>query len=708
LTETTVLVDAQTEEHFTFDRVFGQDCTQEALFEYTALPVIKDVLDGYNATIFAYGQTSSGKTYTMEGPDITDPNQKGIIPRTVAALFEGVHQADEDIEFTFKVTFIEIYMEKVRDLLDVNGVKGYLQVREDKKSGGKGVYISGCTEEYVTSVDDLLDIMATGTRCRSTAATGMNEGSSRSHSVFTITVQQRDTTNGMAKTGKLVLVDLAGSEMVRKTNASGIQLEEAKTINRSLSALGQVIYALTDDKSTHIPYRDSKLTRILQDSLGGNSKTVLIVAVSPNSYNVTESVSTLRFGMRAKNIRNVVVVNQTRSVEELETLLVRAEKAIDAQQQHIQGLTQRLEESAQLVATAAGPSDSTENAENGAPSTEEAAAALALRDHLQRQIDELLREVGEKGRTIKLLQSELDEERVESKRKGLEVNGLHALIREKEGLLREASDLMLEAQEHYEMQRDRAEKLSHDNIKMSSELGSVRESLKEEISKLRFSLQESELHSEKLRLENDRLSTELTGLSGDMKVIQAESERLARDQARELEDSRSPVSSPIATRKHGADASNAAGGEDKASDTDAVVEALDEEMFSSFLEALAQTLAGHKLTEEPTAAVSGLAREFARNLAGKLSGVRNRCEFYQKLNSSLERKLYDSDISKSKLALDVKDKTQKNLVMQTQVDHLRALFNKVPPIAHTRSVLSPFLSSTLHRDFLRISAVFSC
>ena len=185
-------------------------------------------------------------------------------------------------------------------------------------------------------------------------------------------------------------------------------------------------------------------------------------------------------------------------------------------------------------------------------------------------------------------------------------------------------------------------------------------------------------------------------------------ERLARDQARELEDSRSPVSSPIATRKHGADASNAAGGEDKASDTDAVVEALDEEMFSSFLEALAQTLAGHKLTEEPTAAVSGLAREFARNLAGKLSGVRNRCEFYQKLNSSLERKLYDSDISKSKLALDVKDKTQKNLVMQTQVDHLRALFNKVPPIAHTRSVLSPFLSSTLHRDFLRISAVFSC
>jgi kinesin family protein 5 len=167
-----------------------------------------------------------------------------------------------------------------------------------------------------------------GAANRATAATGMNEGSSRSHSVFTITVEQKDIITNATKSGKLVLVDLAGSEMVRKTNASGQQLEEAKTINKSLSALGQVINALTDDKQPHVPYRDSKLTRVLQDSLGGNSKTVLIVAVSPSSYNASETISTLRFGTRAKRIENKITINQTRSVEELEALLIRAEKAI--------------------------------------------------------------------------------------------------------------------------------------------------------------------------------------------------------------------------------------------------------------------------------------------------------------------------------------------------------------------------------------------
>ena len=151
--------------------------------------------------------------------------------------------------------------------------------------------------------------MATGAINRATAATGMNAGSSRSHSVFTVTVYQRNTVNNVQKTGKLILVDLAGSEMVKKTNATGQQLDEAKTINKSLSALGLVINALTDDKMTHVPYRDSKLTRVLQDSLGGNSKTVLIVACSPSAYNASETVSTLRFGARAKNIENKAKVN---------------------------------------------------------------------------------------------------------------------------------------------------------------------------------------------------------------------------------------------------------------------------------------------------------------------------------------------------------------------------------------------------------------
>lgn len=186
-------------------------------------------------------------------------------------------------------------------------------------------------------------ILETGATNRAVAATGLNLGSSRSHSVFTITVTQKDINTSATKSGKLVLVDLAGSEMVRKSNATGQQLEEAKMINKSLSALGGVINALTDDKQSHIPYRDSKLTRILQDSLGGNSKTALIIAVSPSSYNSAETVSTLRFGTRAKSIENKVTINQTRSVEELEALLVRAEKAIDAQAAHIITLSTQLQ-----------------------------------------------------------------------------------------------------------------------------------------------------------------------------------------------------------------------------------------------------------------------------------------------------------------------------------------------------------------------------
>jgi kinesin family protein 5 len=273
----------------------------------------------------------------------------------------------------------------------------------------KGIYIAGVTEEYVTSQEELLGIMSAGAMNRAVAATGMNEGSSRSHSVFTITISQRDVTTASTKAGKLVLVDLAGSEMVRKTNASGQQLEEAKTINKSLSALGQVIMALTDEKATHVPYRDSKLTRILQDSLGGNSRTVLIVACSPSSYNAPETVSTMRFGMRAKSITNKVKVNQTRSVEELEDLLARAERAIDAQQAHIMTLSVQLQQAM-------------EGGGGGAALSEGQSAARAETEaNLIAQLQA----------TISKLQGELEEEREESFRQGSEAEKLSTLLSEK-------------------------------------------------------------------------------------------------------------------------------------------------------------------------------------------------------------------------------------------------------------------------------------
>jgi kinesin family member 5 len=365
----------------------------------------------------------------MEGKDIRDPTLKGIIPRTVEALFAGVTEADESIEFCFKASYVEIYCEKIRDLLDNHRVKTNLMVREDK---AKGIYIAGVTEEYVTSEDELLGIMAAGAINRAVAATGMNEGSSRSHSVFSITVTQRDVSNATTKSGKLVLVDLAGSETVRKTGASGQQLEEAKTINKSLSALGQVIYALTDEKATHVPYRDSKLTRILQDSLGGNSKTALIINCSPSSYNGPETVSTLRFGTRAKSICNKVIKNETRSVQELEDLLAKAERAIDAQQGHIIALA------AQLQAYQNAMGELNESSPGAAQMETEAGLIEKLQS------------------TIEALQAELDEEREESLRKDRENENLSIILSEKEAVLIEAGGLMQDAQHLYENAKSRS------------------------------------------------------------------------------------------------------------------------------------------------------------------------------------------------------------------------------------------------------------
>jgi kinesin family protein 5 len=222
------------------------------------MPIIESVLEGFNGTVLAYGQTSSGKTHTMVGPDIEDPHTQGIIPRMVKTVFEKIENASEDIEFTVKISMIEIYMEKIKDLLDP--AKTNLKVHEDKI---KGIYISDVTETYVGEDIEVYDIMKIGNDNRAIGVTDMNSQSSRSHSIFIMTVQQRNNSDFSTKTGKLYLVDLAGSEKVGKTGAKGQTLDEAKTINKSLTHLGIVINTLTDGKSAHIPYRDSKLTRVL-------------------------------------------------------------------------------------------------------------------------------------------------------------------------------------------------------------------------------------------------------------------------------------------------------------------------------------------------------------------------------------------------------------------------------------------------------------
>ncbi|KAK8381645.1 hypothetical protein O3P69_018627 [Scylla paramamosain] len=295
---------------YQFDSILKPNVTQEKVYNTAAKDIVKDVLNGYNGTIFAYGQTSSGKTHTMEGV-IGDPNLQGIIPRIISDIFNHIYNMEENLEFHIKVSYFEIYMDKIRDLLDVSKVN--LAVHEDKN---RVPFVKGATERFVSSPEEVFEVIELGKSNRHVAVTNMNEHSSRSHSVFLIQVKQENIESQKKLLGKLYLVDLAGSEKVSKTGAEGSVLDEAKNINKSLSALGNVISALADATKTHVPYRDSKLTRILQESLGGNARTTIVICCSPASFNEPETKSTLDFGKRAKTVKNVVTVNEELTAEE--------------------------------------------------------------------------------------------------------------------------------------------------------------------------------------------------------------------------------------------------------------------------------------------------------------------------------------------------------------------------------------------------------
>ncbi len=249
---------------FTFDFVFDMDASQQEVYETTAKPAVISILQGYNSTIFAYGQTGTGKTFTMEGFTYNSSDiQRGIIPRSIEEIFNYIESfSSNDTKFMVRASYLQIYNESISDLLKPE--KTNLQIREDKK---RGVFVEGLSEWAVRSPSDIYTLLQRGATSRATASTKMNDVSSRSHAVFVVTVEQMtivDDQRGEAltqiKVGKLNMVDLAGSERIRVTGATGKQLEESKKINKSLSALGNVIYALTDNKGrTHIPYRDSKV-----------------------------------------------------------------------------------------------------------------------------------------------------------------------------------------------------------------------------------------------------------------------------------------------------------------------------------------------------------------------------------------------------------------------------------------------------------------
>ncbi|XP_014622866.1 kinesin-like protein KIN-1 isoform X2 [Glycine soja] len=246
----------------------------------------------------------------MEGPGILECEEqnKGLLPRVVEGLFDSINSLDEEKTYSIKLSMVEIYMEKVRDLFDLS--KDNIQIKEIKS---RGIILPGVTEITVLDPAEALQSLSRGIANRAVGETQMNVASSRSHCIYIFTIQQEFLSRDKrTRFGKLILVDLAGSEKVEKTGAEGRVLEEAKTINKSLSALGNVINSLTcglPGKASHIPYRDSKLTRILQDALGGNARTALLCCCSPSAFNASESLSTLRFGARAKHIKESPRVN---------------------------------------------------------------------------------------------------------------------------------------------------------------------------------------------------------------------------------------------------------------------------------------------------------------------------------------------------------------------------------------------------------------
>ncbi|KAF9246507.1 kinesin heavy chain [Melanogaster broomeanus] len=479
---------------FTFDRVFPMGTKQYDVFDY-------DVLDGYNGTVFAYGQTGSGKTFTMMGADIDSEELKGIIPRITEQIFQSIVESDAHLEYMVKVSYMEIYLERIRDLLAPQNDN--LQVHEEKS---RGVYVKNLSDYYVSSAREVYEIMRQGGAARVVTSTNMNAESSRSHSIFLITIQQRNIETGAQKSGNLYLVDLAGSEKVGKTGASGQTLEEAKKINKSLSALGMVINALTDSKAKHIPYRDSKLTRILQESLGGNSRTTLIINCSPSAYNEAETLSTLRFGIRAKSIKNTARVNQELSPLELKGLLSKAQLTNTRHLAYIQALEAEL-----AIWRSGGTIEQSEWATPDKPTGPAAATKKPATPSTARSmtpvnplLEGLRSEMDSRPQTPTVIGLDKDEREEFLRRE----NELSDQLAEKESALATADKLVKELREELAFLKEQEASVSKENKAMSTQLNELRLQLE----RLDYDNKESIITIDILREQNQDAKNELDEL----------------------------------------------------------------------------------------------------------------------------------------------------------------------------------------------------
>ncbi|CAD8211826.1 unnamed protein product [Paramecium pentaurelia] len=296
------------EQKFTFDKILDSNTNQQQVYDEIGKPIIDQILQGFNATLLMYGQTSSGKTYTMIG----DQQQPGIIRRTINDLFDAIESSPTESEFRIKISIVEIYKEKVKDLLDVN--KQDLKVRE---MANQGFYIQQVSQLWVSDKDEIYNALQKSLVNRQVGYTNLNDMSSRSHLLFQMTVIMNNEIEGTSYTGQLIMADLAGSENASKAGTTGTTLQEGSFINKSLLTLSNVINGLSE-KQQHVPFRESNLTKLLWNGLSKNSMTSLIITCSPSDSNESETLSTLRFGVRAKMIKTQPKVNKEVTIKELE------------------------------------------------------------------------------------------------------------------------------------------------------------------------------------------------------------------------------------------------------------------------------------------------------------------------------------------------------------------------------------------------------
>ncbi|KAI4869374.1 kinesin-domain-containing protein [Hypoxylon rubiginosum] len=656
--DTCAITSAEAAGSFTFDRVFGMQGKQADIFDYSIRPTVDDILNGYNGTVFAYGQTGAGKSYTMMGTSIEDEDGKGITPRIVEQIFSSIMSSPPTIEYTVRVSYMEIYMERIRDLLAPQNDN--LPVHEEKN---RGVYVKGLLEIYVSSVEEVFEVMKRGGNARAVAATNMNQESSRSHSIFVITVTQKNLETGSMKSGQLFLVDLAGSEKVGKTGASGQTLEEAKKINKSLSALGMVINALTDGKSSHVPYRDSKLTRILQESLGGNSRTTLIINCSPSSYNDAETLSTLRFGMRAKSIKNKAKVNAELSPAELKAMLAKAKSNITNFESYISNLE------GELQLWRGGESVPKERwvqgiAADGVVSTR--ADAKAHRPSTpSRLIPESRSEtpaLTERAGTPSL---PLDkDEREEFLRRE---NELQDQLAEKESAVAAAEKSLQESKEELSFLKDHDSKLGKENEKLTTDVNEA----KMQLERLAFESKEAQITMDALKEANSELTTELD----DVKQQLLDIKMSAKETSAVLDDKEKKKAEKMAKMMAGFDL----GGEVFSANEQSIANAIQQVEVLYEQSSSGDPIPPDDLHDLKTKLVEtqGIVRQAELSLHSGVPGLAN--------GKTMQQQIAEFDVMKKSLMRDLQNRCERVVELEISLDETREQYNNVLRSSNNRA-----------------------